>query len=468
MYDKNKYKAIERGFIGDIAREWNNILFDETTNINNYQEVLETRGIYIKIDEESKQIYFTNNKANFDKRHSKKVLSLYKIASVFDYQFKNAEEINIFDFDKSMKLLNKGIVKESELEKENILSIGDKEKKEPQKELEKELKKEFLAEETGKLKERIEEYNSNVNSTIENFLQSLGDTETTLNVAYSVSLELKDFNILKKEVNTRIANKKLSIAKGSAEAIFKNTLNKWRKEDISKDKVIEKLLGTRDIVARKIKDTLEDMPKLDNIKSIEQLQKAKKIVENTKKENLEKLDRIGKNHFLIDIKEKINSFIEKVIDFNHNYMDKHITIEKERFTELEKTLVAEYRATTKEEERGKAINDLYDLEDYRKEKAEEERERERQRQRTIAEDIFPREKKKKTTSTITVAVADVEPEIENIENIENIDIEDIEKTKELEENLRQYVEKKKKENTKITYIVEDKEKEKEKEQEMEI
>ena len=365
-----------------------------------------------------------------------------------------------------MKLLNKSKEKESELEKENILSIGDKKKKEPQKELEKELKKEFLAEETDKLKKSIEEYNSNVNSTIDSFLQTLGDTETTLNVGFSVSLELKDFNILKKEVNTRIANKKLSIAKGSAEAIFKNTLNKWRKEDISKDKVIEKLLGTRDIVARKIKDTLENMPKVDNIKSIEELQKAIKIVENTKKENLEKLDRIGKNHFLTDIKEKINNFIEKVIDFNHNYMDKHITIEKEKFEELEKTLVTEYRVTTKEEERGKAINDLYDLEDYRKEKAEEERER--QRQRTIAEDI-PREKKKKTTSTITVAVADVEAEINNIENIENIEIEDIEKTKELEEKLRQYVENKKKQNTKntkITYIVEDKEKEKE--QEMEI
>lgn len=462
MYDKNKYKAIEKGFIGDIAREWNNILFDETTNLSNFQEVLESKGIFTKIDKESKQIYFTNDKKNFEKRHSKKVLSLYKIASTFDYQFKNAEEINIFDFDKSLQLLSKGKAKESELEKENILSIGDKEKKEPQKELEKELKKEFLAEETDKLKKSIEEYNSNVNSTIDSFLQTLGDTETTLNVGFSVSLELKDFNILKKEVNTRIANKKLSIAKGSAEAIFKNTLNKWRKEDISKDKVIEKLLGTRDIVARKIKDTLENMPKVDNIKSIEELQKAIKIVENTKKENLEKLNRIGKNHFLTDIKEKINNFIEKVIDFNHNYMDKHIPTEKERFTELEKTLVTEYRATTKEEERGKAINNLYDLEDYRKEKAEEERER--QRQRTIAEDI-PREKKKKTTSTITVAVADVDVEPE-IENIENIDIEDIEKTKELEEKLRQYVENKKKENTKITYIVEDKEKEKE--QEMEI
>lgn len=358
-----------------------------------------------------------------------------------------------------MKLLNKGIAKESELEKD-ILSIGDKEKKEPQKELEKELKKEFLAEETDKLKKSIEEYNSNINSTIDSFLQTLGDTETTLNVGFSVSLELKDFNILKKEVNTRIANKKLSIAKGSAEAIFKNTLNKWRKEDISKDKVIEKLLGTRDIVSRKIKDTLKDMPQVEDIKSIEQLQEATKLVEDTKKENLQKLEKIGKKYFFTDFKEKINNFIRKVINFNSDYTERNITLEKKEFTELEKTLVSEYRATTKEEERGKAINNLYDLEDYRKEKAEEERGR--QRQRTIAEDI-PREKKKKTTSTITVAVADVEPEIENIENI---DIEDIEKTKELEEKLRQYVEKKKKENTKITYIVEDKEKEKE--QEIEI
>ena len=467
MYDKNKYKAIERGFIGDIAREWNEILFDETTNLSNYQEVLESKGIFTKVDEEFKQIYFTDNKANFDKRHSKKVLSLYKIASVFDYQFKNAEEINIFDYDKSLQLLNKNKEKESELEREDdTLAISTMDKKEPQKELVKEIKKEFLTEETSKLKESIEEYNSSVNSKIDSFLEPLENREITLNVGLSVSSELKDFNTLKREVNTRIANTKLSIARGSAETIFKNTLEKWNKENISKDTVIEKLIGTTDIVSRKIKDTLKDMPRLDNIKSIEELQKATKLVEDTKKENLQKLESIGKKYFFTDIKEKINSFISKVVDFNYNYMDKHIPKEKERFTELEKTLVAEYRATTKEEERGKDINSLYSLEDYIRENAEE---KERERQRTIEEDRLLREKKKKTTTT-TTTVTEVEKDID-ITNITNItdNIEDVEKTKEIKEKLRQYVENKKKENSKKndkTYIAEDKEKEKE--QEMEI
>lgn len=462
MYDKNKYKAIERGFIGDIAREWNEILFDETTNLSNYQEVLESKGIFTKVDEEFKQIYFTDNKANFDKRHSKKVLSLYKIASVFDYQFKNAGEINIFDYDKSLQLLNKSKEKESELElEENTLIAGDKDKKEPQKELVKEIKKEFLAEETDKLKESIEEYNSNVNNRIDSFLESLGDTETKLNV----SVSLKDFNTLKAEINNRIKETKLSIARGNAETIFKNTLEKWNKENISRDKIIEKVIGTRDIVSRKIKDTLKDMPKLDNIKSIEELQEATKLVEDTKKENLQKLENIGKKYFFTDFKEKINNFIRKVINFNSDYTERNITLEKKEFTELEKTLVAEYRASTEQKDRGKDINSLYSLEDYIKESTEE---KERERQRTLGEMELLKKKKKTTTATTTVTeVIEAEIDITNITNI--TDNEDIEKTRETEEKLRQYTENKKKENRKKndkTYIAENEEKEKE--QEMEI
>lgn len=407
-------------------------------------------------------MYFTNNKANFDKRHSKKVLSLYKIASTFNYQFENAEEINIFDYDKSMKLLSKGKAKESELElEENTLIIGDKDKKEPQKELVKEIKKEFLAEETSKLKENIEEYNSNVNSTIDSFLESLGDTETKLNV----SVSLRDFNTLKREVNTRIVNTKLSIARGSAETIFKNTLEKWSRENISKDTVIEKLIGTTDIVSRKIKDTLKDMPQVDNIKSIEELQEATKLVEDTKKENLQKLESIGKKYFFTDFKEKINNFIRKVINFNNDFAERNITLEKKEFIELEKTLVAEYRASTEQKDRGKDINSLYNLEDYIRENAEE---KERERQRTIEEDRLLREKKKKTTTTTTVTEVEAEIDITNITNITD-NIEDVEKTRETEEKLRQYTENKKKENRKKndkTYIAENEEKEKE--QEMEI
>lgn len=448
---------MEKGFINNVATEWNNILFDETTNLSNYQEVLESKGIYTKVDEEFKQIYFTSDKKNFEKRHSKKVLSLYKIASTFNYQFKNADEVNIFDFDKSMKLLSKGKAKENELElEENTLIAGDKDKKEPVKELEKEIKKEFLKE---KLKESIEEYNSNVNSTIDSFLQSLGDTETKLNV----SVSLKDFNTLKAEINNRIKDTKLSIARGSAETIFKNTLEKWNKENINKDTVIEKLIGTTDIVSRKIKDTLKDMPQVEDIKSIEELQKATKLVEDTKKENLQKLENIGKKYFFTDFKEKINNFIKKVINFNSDYTERNITLEKKEFIELEKTLIAEYRASTEQKDRGKDINSLYSLSDYIKESEEE---KERERQRTLGE-MELLKKKKKTTTATTTTVTEVEKDID-ITNITD-NIEDVEKTREIEEKLKQYTENKKKENRKKndkTYITENKEKEKE--QEMEI
>ena len=448
---------MEKGFINNVATEWNNILFDETTNLSNYQEVLESKGIYTKVDEEFKQIYFTSDKKNFEKRHSKKVLSLYKIASTFNYQFKNADEVNIFDFDKSMKLLSKGKAKENELElEENTLIAGDKDKKEPVKELEKEIKKEFLKE---KLKESIEEYNSNVNSTIDSFLQSLGDTETKLNV----SVSLKDFNTLKAEINNRIKDTKLSIARGSAETIFKNTLEKWNKENINKDTVIEKLIGTTDIVSRKIKDTLKDMPQVEDIKSIEELQKATKLVEDTKKENLQKLENIGKKYFFTDFKEKINNFIKKVINFNSDYTERNITLEKKEFIELEKTLIAEYRASTEQKDRGKDINSLYSLSDYIKESEEE---KERERQRTLGE-MELLKKKKQTTTATTTTVTEVEKDID-ITNITD-NIEDVEKTREIEEKLKQYTENKKKENRKKndkTYITENKEKEKE--QEMEI
>lgn len=410
-------------------------------------------------------MYFTSDKKNFEKRHSKKVLTLYKIASTFDYQFKNANEVNIFDYDKSMKLLSKGKAKENELElEENTLIAGDKDKKEPQKEIEKEIKKELvpfvLAEETNKLKENIEEYNSNVNSTIDSFLQTLGDTETKLNV----SVSLKNFNTLKAEINNRIKETKLSIARGSAETIFKNTLEKWNKENISKDTVIEKLIGTTDIVSRKIKGILKDMPQVEDIKSTEELQKATKLVEDRKKENLQKLENIGKKYFFTDFKEKINNFIRKVINFNNDFTEKNITLEKKEFVELEKTLVAEYRAKTEEKDRGKDINSLYSLEDYIKESEEEkEREQEQLRQRTLGE--MELLKKKKKTTTTTTAVTEVEAEID-ITNITD-NIEDVEKTR--EEKLRQYAENKKKENSKKndkTYITEDKEKEKEQEMEL--
>ena len=107
IYDKNKYKAYEKGLLNQVAKEWHKILHDQTTNIENFQEVLAERGIFTKIDEERKQIYFSNREITDS---NKKVIGLYKIAYSFNHQF--GAKNNVFDYDKSMELLCKGILKE--------------------------------------------------------------------------------------------------------------------------------------------------------------------------------------------------------------------------------------------------------------------------------------------------------------------------------------------------------------------
>lgn len=186
------YKSFEKGFIANVIDKWDSILKDDTTNLNNFKEVLEKQGIYTKVEASKKQIFFS--KENNFAGENKKVVSLYRIAGILDSQFKNAKEKNFFDYDLSIKILldkELELSKRKKLEKEYNFSII-REKKDPVKELELKLNKELV-------KKGIEDYKNNIDKQIQDYFKPIefGKTER----------EKEHFNIRYKEVNGYFSNK---------------------------------------------------------------------------------------------------------------------------------------------------------------------------------------------------------------------------------------------------------------------
>lgn len=186
------YKSFEKGFIANVIDKWDSILKNDTTNLNNFKEVLEKQGIYTKVEASKKQIFFS--KENNFAAENKKVVSLYRIAGILDSQFKNAKEKNFFDYDLSIKILldkELELSKRKKLEKEYNFSII-REKKDPVKELELKLNKELV-------KKSIEDYKNNIDKQIQDYFKPIefGKTER----------EKEHFNIRYKEVNGYFSNK---------------------------------------------------------------------------------------------------------------------------------------------------------------------------------------------------------------------------------------------------------------------
>ena len=192
IYDKNKYKAYEKGLLNQVAKEWHRILHDQTTNIENFQEVLAERGIFTKIDEERKQIYFSNKEITDS---NKKVIGLYKIANAFNHQFGSVN--NVFDYDKSMELLCKGVFKEDKdlkrLEKKFNFTIR---KKNPELELE-------LTKEKRGLEKQIQGYKESIKEIIENELKGYEYIPKSVNVLPNDRKAIQEYNSMLKSVKTR-------------------------------------------------------------------------------------------------------------------------------------------------------------------------------------------------------------------------------------------------------------------------
>lgn len=306
------YKSFEKGFIANVIDKWDSILKDDTTNLNNFKEVLEKQGIYTKVEASKKQIFFS--KENNFAGENKKVVSLYRIAGILDSQFKNAKEKNFFDYDLSIKILldkELELSKRKKLEKEYNFSII-REKKDPVKELELKLNKELV-------KKGIEDYKNNIDKQIQDYFKPIefGKTER----------EKEHFNIRYKEVNGYFSNK---VKDFMLEEITKN---------IKEDSVNK---ATATYLKNTFKNLTEDY-------TIEELQDSKLVKNNA---NIE----IFKDQFYKEVPSTME--IEKASIEKLKKMQKDISKNMEKSQEEIKEFFEELPAFKKKKELENNINTM--------------------------------------------------------------------------------------------------------------
>ena len=268
IYDKNKYKAYEKGLLNQVAKEWHKILHDQTTNIENFQEVLAERGIFTKIDEERKQIYFSNREITDS---NKKVIGLYKIANAFNHQF--GSKNNVFDYDKSMELLCKGIVKEDKdfkmLEKKFNFTIR---KKNPELELE-------LTKEKRGLEKQIQGYKESIKEMIEEKLKGYDSIPNNRNITSYDREVIAEYNSMLKSVKTRATAEYF-------EKTFKRSTRYILIDELMDSKIVKDNESTDFIVDRFFTmPTTYEINKIDTPRQLKRLKKTieedfKKITEN--------------------------------------------------------------------------------------------------------------------------------------------------------------------------------------------
>ena len=283
------YKSYEKGFINKVIEQWDTILKDDTTNLNNFKEVLEKQGIYTKVEASKKQIFFS--KENNFSGDNKKVVSLYKIAGILDSQFKNAKEKNVFDYDLSLEILaNKELElsKRKELEKE--FNFGNiREKKDPVKELELKLNKELV-------KKGIEDYKNNIDKQIQDYFKPIefGKTER----------EKEHFNIKYKEQNGYFFNKvKDFMLEETTKNIKEDSINKATAtylkntfKNLAEDCTVEKLQNSKLVKNNANIEILKDqfykeVPSTSQIEkaSIEELKKMQKDISKNMEKSQEEI-----------------------------------------------------------------------------------------------------------------------------------------------------------------------------------
>lgn len=259
IYDKNKYKAYEKGLLNAVAEEWHNILHDETTNIMNFQEVLESRGVFTRIDTERKQIYFSNKEITDT---NKKVIGLYKIASAFNYQF--GAENNVFDYDKSMAMLLKGTMEDEEIKSiEKKFNFKTPKKKFPELEME-------LSKEKRGLEKQIQGYRESIKEMIEEKLKGYDSIPDNRNITSYDREVIAEYNSILKSVKTR----------ATAEFFmqtFKDSTKYLTINDLMDSKIVKQNESTDFIVDRFF--TMPSQYEINKIDSPRQLKRLKKNIE---------------------------------------------------------------------------------------------------------------------------------------------------------------------------------------------
>ncbi len=259
IYDKNKYKAYEKGLLNQVADEWHKILHDETTNIMNFQEVLESRGVFTRIDTERKQIYFSNREITDT---NKKVIGLYKIASAFNHQF--GSDNNVFDYDKSMLMLLKGT-----MEDEKVKSIEKKFNFKTPKKKFSELEMELSKEKRG-LEKQIQGYRESIKEMIEEKLKGYDSIPDNRNITSYDRKVIAEYNSMLKSVKTRATAEYF-------EKTFKRSTKYTIIDDLMDSKIVKENESTDFIVDRFF--TMPSQYEINKIDSPRQLKRLKKTIE---------------------------------------------------------------------------------------------------------------------------------------------------------------------------------------------
>lgn len=259
IYDKNKYKAYEKGLLNQVADEWHKILHDETTNIMNFQEVLESRGVFTRIDTERKQIYFSNREITDT---NKKVIGLYKIASAFNHQF--GAKNNVFDYDKSMRMLLKGTLEDEEIKNiEKKFNFKSVKKKDPELELE-------LSNEKQSLEKQIQGYRESIKEMIEEKLKGYDSIPDNRNITSYDRKVIAEYNSMLKSVKTRATAEYF-------EKTFKRSTKYTIIDDLMDSKIVKENESTDFIVDRFF--TMPSQYEINKIDSPRQLKRLKKTIE---------------------------------------------------------------------------------------------------------------------------------------------------------------------------------------------
>lgn len=291
IYNKKLYTSIEKGFLGKVIRNWNSILYDKTTNLSNFIEVLQSKDIYAKVD--NHEVYFSRKEIKDNKKDN--YVRLSYLESILNYQFKQSETPNTFSFKKSMELLNKEKNKEKDIREvavaDNKRSNGkEKEKAEIEKEVQLNLKKEGLI-------NLIKEYKKEIGKTIESYYTSYRIPENT---EYE-----RNF---KKEFNAEIGSSSSNLKDKFEKETIKFILVSYKKSAEN----IDKKIG-----AEFLKSTLK---KSTSFFTTKELAKTEFVAENSSTENTKRI--LTDKYFQVPSEYQIEKMNEKALEKAINEVSK--------------------------------------------------------------------------------------------------------------------------------------------------
>lgn len=348
IYDKKLYTSIEKGFLGKVIRNWNSILYDKTTNLSNFIEVLQSKGIYAKVD--NHEVYFSRKEIKDNKKDN--YVRLSYLESLLNYQFKQSETPNTFAFKKSMELLDKQKIKEKDIREEvavadNRSNGKEKEKAEIEKEVQLNLKKEGLInlikeykKETDKviesyytpfrkeLKQVIED-KFNDNTKVKKFMEEFNrDINTKSNFTPDeYKKELTYFILTELEKGEENLNKRISadyvrdtFKRGTSEFVHNSTpFFQLKIEDIMNSKIVRENSSTENS-KRILKDKfLKELPTDYEIKKMNEktLEKTINAVLKTFKNGTEEIKKYIEKSTEYELKERAKDIFIKNIGENN-------------------------------------------------------------------------------------------------------------------------------------------------------